>query len=529
MAWLILTHRWAGIVLCLMMTVWCLSGAVLMYFGLPHLNAGERLARLPSLDASSIRVAPADAAAKAGGGAFRIRLSMLGDRPVYRVNTGNVFGRWTLVYADNGEVFSGFTPDEAVRWLESYVPEARGHTELLATLHGPDLYTHNPGLQTHMPLYRIATHDAAGTEYYVSQHSGEPVMKTDRVGRFLGFVGYDLHTWFFFRQKSWWSLLLQSLAWTGLGVAILGVILGITRVSLRPRYGKGTSLSHTPYKGIMKWHHVAGLFFGVLGVTWLFSGVVSLDVMPGFRETLYTPRQVEAGARSVQGQGPRLPLTDISAEQVREAAAAAIAAFPVKELELISAIGEPWWLAYRTPTNDEVRNWKSRSAFDFIAPTLNHEHRLISARHPERGAINALPADQMLTATQMAMPDAHVIAADWLDRYDNYYYERHTSFDLGLPQPVKTLPVLRVKFDDPKHTWLYVAPSNGQILKFEGIERANRWGYYALHSFDYGFLFRHRPIWDIAVLILLSGVAVLAGSSLLPAWRRLRRTFRRAT
>src|SRR5262249_26047597 len=190
------------------------------------------------------------------------------------------------------------------------------------------------------------------------------------------------------------------------------------------------------YKGVMKWHHVGGLFFGVLGVTWLFSGVVSLDVMPGFRETLYTPQQLDAGARSVQGQGPRLPLTDISAAQVREAAATALAAFPVKELELISTASEPWWLTYRTPTADEVRNWKSRSAFDFIAPTLNHPHRLISARHPERGAIESLPAEQMLSAAQMAMPDAHVVASEWLNSYDNYYYDRHTSFDLGLPQPV---------------------------------------------------------------------------------------------
>ena len=27
---------------------------------------------------------------------------MHGDRPVYRFNTGLVFGRWTLVYADTG-------------------------------------------------------------------------------------------------------------------------------------------------------------------------------------------------------------------------------------------------------------------------------------------------------------------------------------------------------------------------------------------------------------------------------------------
>lgn len=529
MAWLILTHRWMGIVLCLMMVVWCLSGAVMMYAGLPHLNAGERLSRLPPLDASAIRVSPAEAAATAGGNAFRIRLSMLGTRPVYRVNTGFVFGRWTLVYADTGGKFAGFTPDEAVRWLEDYVPEARGRLTLDRTLHGPDLYTHNPGIQTHMPMYRIATHDAAGSKYYVSQHSGEAVMKTDRLGRLLGFVGYDLHTWFFFRQKTWWSLLLQTLGWTALGMVILGVTLGITRVSLKPRYGKEPNRSRTPYKGIMKWHHVAGLFFGVLGVTWAFSGVVSLGVMPGFKETLYTPPQVEAGARSVQGQGPRLPLDGISAAQVRDAAATALAAFPVKELELISTGGEPWWLAYRTPTAEEVRDWHSRSAFDFISPTLDHAHRLIAARQPERGALETLPPGQMLAYATQAMPGAKVISADWLQHYDNYYYERHTSFDLGLPQPVKTLPVLRVKFDDPLHTWLYLSPSHGQMLKFEAIERANRWGYYGLHSFDFGFLFRHRPVWDIVVLILLGGVAVLAGSSLLPAWRRLRRVARRPT
>lgn len=523
LAWLILTHRWMGVVLGLMVLVWSVSGVVLMYYGLPHLNAGERLWRLPVLDAAAIRVSPAEAAARVPGEPFRMRLSMQGGRPVYRIATGAVFGTWSIVYADTGEVFDGFDADEAIDWLEGYVPEAAGRMTLDGYLTGPDLNTHNPGVQTHMPMYRIALNDAAGTKYYVSQRTGEAVMKTDRVGRLLGFVGYDLHTWFFFRQQSWWSRLLQILAWSGFVLALLGVTLGVVRVSLRPRYRTRTAPSRSPYTGLMKWHHYAGLVFGVFAVTWLFSGLVSLSVMPGFRETPYAPAQIAAGARTVQGQGPRIDLAGVAVDDVRTAAAEAAAAFTVKELELIGFDGAPYWIAYRAPTREEVRRWRSKSAFDFIAPTLDHDHRIISARDPEQGALERLPDDLMLAAARHAMPDAEIVRATWLDAYDAYYYDRHPSFDLGLPQPAKPLPVLRVEFDDPLGTWLYLSPSHGQIVKFEAIERANRWGYYGLHAFDFGFLFRRRPIWDVLVLALVGGVCVISATTLLPAYRRLRR------
>jgi len=525
--WLILTHRWMGIVLGLMLVVWCVSGLVLMYYGLPHLDAGERLSRLPALDTAAIRISPGEAAARAGGDPFRIRLSMLGDRPVYRLNSGRVFGRWSLVYADTGEAFGGFDADSAVAYLERSVPEAAGRSTIDAYLTAPDLFTHNPGIQNHMPMYRIAIHDGAGTQYYVSQHSGEAVMKTDRIGRILGFIGYELHTLFFFRQQSWWSRVLQWLTWSALLMAILGVALGILRFALSPRYRYRGVPSRSPYQGLMKWHHYAGLIFGLFGVTWLFSGLVSMSVIPGVVETLYSQPQIAAGARSVQGEGPPLDLEGLTAAQVRAAAAAVAAEIPARELELISFDSAPYWIAYRTPTPGEVQGWHSKSAFDFLSATLDHEHRLVAARAPEQGAFTSLPTDAMLPAAQRAMPGATVRSAMWLDSFDSYYYDRHTSFDLGLPQPVKTLPVLRVEFDDPLGTWLYVTPSHGQILKFEARDRANRWGYYGLHAFDFGFLFSRRPLWDAVALMLLIGVGVVSATTLLPMVRRLRRHARR--
>ena len=60
--------------------------------------------------------------------------------------------------------------------------------------------------------------------------------------------------------------------------------------------------SHSPYTGWMKWHHYAGLLFGVFTITWVFSGLVSLDVIPGIRESRYSPQQIAEGCSLGSGR-----------------------------------------------------------------------------------------------------------------------------------------------------------------------------------------------------------------------------------
>jgi hypothetical protein len=527
--WLMLTHRWMGIAIGLMFVIWSVSGGVLLYYGLPHLTAAERLTRLPPLAAAAIRVAPADAAAQVDGEPFRLRISMLGERPVYRFNTGQVFGRWQLVYADDGTRFEPFDADGALEWLRGSVPEAAARMTYDAYLDGPDLFTHSPAMQTHMPMHRIALNDPAGSRYYVSARTGETVMKTDRTSRVLGFLGYTLHTLFFLRQQTWWGTLLQVLSWGALGMALLGVVLGIVRFALTPRYRHRGKQSRSPYTGLMKWHHIAGLIFSVVVLTWAFSGIVSLNIIPGIGESLYTPAQIAAGARSVQGQGPRLDLTQLSVASIEAAAAAVAAQFPVKELEVTSFDGELYYLAYRQPTPEETAAWQSKSVLDFLMPTLEHDHRFVAAADPAGGAFERFPDERMLEAARRAMPNAAIVAATWLNEHDSYYYDTVGSFDLGTMKTARTLPVLRVELDDPERTWLYLTPAHGQILKSESIDRANRWGYYGLHGLDFAFVFERRPLWDAVTITLLLGVGLVSSTTLLPMLRRLKKHFLRLT
>lgn len=520
---LIFFHRWLGILVGLMFVAWCISGFVLMYAGIPHINAGERLDRLPPLDLSTANITPQQALDVVGGTPFRLRISMQGERPAYRINTGAVFGTWTVVYADTGAVLETFDRNAALAWIAQRYPEHSATLRYETLLRGPDMFTHSPALQTHMPMHRIALDDASATEYYVSANTGEAVMKTTRGTRILGFLGYNLHTLFFFRQASWWTPLLHWLSWIGLGMTVLGIVLGIWRFSSRPVHIKRGIAYRTPYVGWWKWHHYAGLIFGALMLTWMLSGLISLSVIPGITETPYTPAQLQAGARSVQGFGPPVSYAPLTLVGLRHAADALGSEFEVKELELLYYNEQPYYVAHRPPTPEELNAWHAHSALDFIAQNLDRDHRIIAATDTTAVPFTEFSEGALLLAAATAMPGYQYTELAWLREHDDYYYHTLDSFDIGLPRSVRTLPVLRLKYADPQQTWLYLSPTHGQLIKAETRDRRNRWGYYGLHGLDFAILWGNRPLWDIVVLVLLLGCFAMSITTLVPTYQRLKR------
>jgi hypothetical protein len=528
---LIYSHRWLGIVIGIVFVTWCVSGAVLMYYGLPTLTAGERLMRLPPLDLSSARVAPAEAMQKLQlKDPARLRISMQGDRPVYRINTGRGFGRWTVVYADTGEKMAPMKADAAMDWMRRTRPELASNLRYAAYMEKPDHYVRIPAMQSLLPMHRIALDDRAGTEYYVSEVAGEAVVRADRIGRILGFSGYTLHRFFWWRQKPWFNDLLFWSSWIGIVMCLTGLVVGVWRYGLTPRFRHKGVASHSPYKGWMKWHHYAGLIFGLVTFVWIVSGAVDVPGIPGIdpiaatNQAGFSREQLAQGARSNQGTGATIHLEPITIDRIRDAAAAISSAFVVKEIELMEIGGSPYFIAYKSPTSQaEVDQWKIQSNLDFLAPALDKEHLMVSATNPEHGVFSRFDDDRMFEIAKAAMPGVAVKDATWLHEYDDYYYYQVASFNLGLMKPVRTLPVLRVRFDDPDQTWLYMSPSHGQMAKADKGARIARWSLHGLHALDFAFLYQHRPLWDIVVWPLLIGATVLSSTTLLPMFRRLKR------
>jgi len=104
-------------------------------------------------------------------------------------------------------------------------------------------------------------------------------------------------------------------------------------------------------------------------------------------------------------------------------------------------------------------------------------------------------------------------------RYEAYYMDR---------QHRNPLPVIFVQLSDKERSIYYIDPKTARIVQsYNSRARWNRWLYHGLHSMDLPWLYNHRPIWDIVVLIFLLGGTALCITSLLLAWSVLRRTLGR--
>jgi hypothetical protein len=473
----VFTHRWLGIVCGLLFITWFASGIVMMYARMPAISAAERAARAPRLNLSGATVSLGDAAARAGGSPQRLRITMWGDRPVYRLSIG---GRTTTIFADTGEPLGEASRQDALDEARRFAPEHAATMAYDSRLRTPDQWTIEH--RALMPLHRIALGDTAGTHLYISAQTGEAVQKTTRTSRTWGYAGAVIHWVYFTPFRANGALWTQFIIWSsivGLLMCLTGLVWGVWQyLSARSRYS-----------GWMWWHHYAGLIFGVTTVTFLFSGLLSMEPWSWHPGTAPTRQQREAAT------GGPLDLEEVTADRLR-AAAAALGSDDFTELDVVQFQGEPY---------------------------IRSARQLVSARTPERGAFAAFDRSAMEATAVAAMPGIPIQDKIWLESYDAYYYARYD----GPPLP---LPVLRVRYGDPVRTWLYLDPGRGAVVrKEERLTRLNRWLYHGLHSWDFPFLYDKRPLWDIVVIALSIGGLISSVTTIVPAFNRLRRQARRLT
>jgi hypothetical protein len=89
------------------------------------------------------------------------------------------------------------------------------------------------------------------------------------------------------------------------------------------------------------------------------------------------------------------------------------------------------------------------------------------------------------------------------------------------------LPVLCVRVDDAIQSRAYIDFRTGRVIQSYGTRgRVQRWLYHGLHSLDLPWLYAHRPMWDVIVVTLMLGGAILSVTSLPLAWQKMMRTLR---
>jgi uncharacterized iron-regulated membrane protein len=454
-------HRWLGVVTCILSVMWFLSALVMLYVPFPSWSDDERLTRLPQIAAERVAVTPDEALASDGVTSypFSFRLEMLAGEPVYRVVAGS---KLKTVSAVSGKAIETVDTEVALRHVNDVFP---GTQPALAETLDYDQWTVTRRFDPHRPLYKFSLNDDAGTMVYVSSKTGEIVQNATRVERFWNWLGAVPHWVYFTPIRKGGEFWRQAVMWLS-GPLVIGAIaglwIGILRLRVRRPYSRGRM---TPYRGWMKWHHVAGLVGGVFLTTWIASGWLSVNPFSLFARTSFSEVQRVAYAGWTAGQPYRVSLSAIAAAGGNKPT----------EISFVFVGGEPRMI---------VRS-KSHTAM----------------ADPNLGTVSPLPDAALISAAQRAYPDAAVTNAERLTEEDLYWYSHHHK---------RPLPVVRVEFNDANATWLFIDPATGGIAAVSDRDaRIYRWLFNFLHDYDLPILLRHQPARDILVWVLsIAGLIV---------------------
>jgi len=484
-----LVHRWTGVLMCVLMALWFVSGMVMLFVGYPKLAPWERLGGLPALSASSccIPVEAALAQSRAPAEVKGIVLTSIGGRPHYVVSEGDG-GRLAVDAVSGARSVVG--PAQALAAARAFIDGAGA--EYVGVV-DEDRWTHSRSLNPHRPLHVVEMRDEAATRLYVSSATGQVVLDAPRAERLWNFAGAWLHWLYMFRDRPTdpvWSWTVIILSGVGVVAAFTGALNGIWRWRFAGAYKSG---SKSPFRETyLRWHHILGLVFGTVLLTWIFSGLMSMNPLG-----VFDARGERPDVAAYEGGSVAAHRLDVGLPQVFATLDAA--GFRASELEWRVLAGQPFLLAR-----------------DSAGQTT-----LVVAHAGGLTTLDRWPQQTLLDAARR-MSAAPVAGAAMLGEYDAYYYRRGAASMYGADE--RRLPVLRVAYGDEGNTWAHLDVYTGQLVSsLDRTQRTGRWLFNFLHSWDLPSMLDTRWMRDAVLLLLGSGGVLLSATATVLGVRRLRK------
>jgi hypothetical protein len=481
----VIVHRYLGVAVGLLMLVWFASGIVMMYVPYPGLTGKDRLIPLGpiawqsccSLDAQKI---PDDEPIRGA-----LIQSMAGE-PVLSLRPEGRPPRLSSLgpsgpSLDIDEARARAVVAEAAPRIIGQPAQPRA-MELIER----DQWTVGEAGAGNRPLYHFILGDPAGTHIYVSSTSGEVVLWTTASQRFWNWFGAVPHWLYFTELRKDGPLWAQIVIWTSIVggfLTMLGLYLGIAQ------FKRGRNGRLSPYRGWFYWHHIVGLVFGIITLTWVVSGTFSMNPW-GFLEGRGGDERVRLAGETPQWRAVRGSIEALKANPPPDAVRIASAPFD----------GKLFWLAAKRDGSITRLDAQGRPAPVEMADLHAAAQRLAQGSSIEsQGTITGEEA---------------------------YYF----NFSVAEPEDRDPLPAYRVVLNDAEHTRYYLSLQTAQLVsKVDANGRGQRWLFSGLHRLDFAQWLRVRPVWDVVMLVLLLGGLAGTATGVYLALQRIKRdlSFRR--
>ena len=459
-------HRILGTLLSVLFLMWFLSGLVMMYHTFPKVWEKERMEKMEVLDTSLPSIESVTARIPSNEKIVNLEVSRFLKQTIFRIRTDK---QEYLLPADSMEKLPNITSKRINQIAHCWnsAPVAR-----VDTLHKLDQWIPFGQLKKELPIIKFYFSDKEKHELYISSHSGEVLQYTTVKERFWSWLGAIPH-WIYFtslrQNRELWIKSVVILSAIGVVMTLAGLYVGIHAFVQRR---KNKRIFGSPYKKKWYWlHHITGLIFGILVLTWIFSGMMSLVDTPEWiaKEKQHYPiRQVLEG-------------NEIYPEQ-----------YPLDYREVINQLHGTvkvieWGRFYGKPVYHLVTTEKKT--------TLDASSLKIRKLK--------LPKAYITKAITVIHGKESRIHTSLLKEYDTYYLAKSGH----LP-----LPVYKVEVDNSDKSCYYINPKTGMYRYYNNQKRWDFWLYKGMHSLDIQWLVT-RPLLRLIVLwILMLGGTVVSVS-----------------
>jgi len=336
-----------------------------------------------------------------------------------------------------------------------------------------------PSVAKNGPFEIFELNDSEVSHLYLSRVTGELVQQVSFNERTWGWVGSVIH-WIYPKiirsNTDLWVQLVIWLSVVSLFMVVMGAVIGVVRLRHKGNWRP------SPYRGRFLWHHYTSLFAGVLMLTWLFSGLMSM-----YPWGLMEGRSFSAEKQNLRGRGfaltPKLKTVFENLDSLN---------MPKKTVEIRGVM---------------VAGYLNLTATNSIGKTT----------FVQRIAVDEFAENDFPSAAKLALrmrPDINTASVVLINSGDSYYYSHHKR---------RAFPVYRIIYEDGERIYL-----DGLTLDvaavFDSARKTARWLYFGLHRGDFFPRLNGGLIWYLSWggLLLVMTFAVGVGCWLaFRCWQRL--------
>jgi hypothetical protein len=469
----VVLHRWIGAVLGVLMLGWCVSGMVMMYVPFPALDQASRVAALPVLDFRHCCNVPADFE---GAEIDSAEIEMLGLHVLMRLRRSGARDV-ELLDLTSGRRLEAISDSQALGVAEDfgavrgYAATPRPTGRLMY-----DQWTIESTLRASGPLLTFAWDDRRAPVLYISSRSGKAVQLTEGTQRFWNYLGSIPH-WIYFlplrESPQLWSQIVIGTSLVGAVLTLLGLLIGFVQLWRMRNHGRWS-----PYRGINYWHHVPGTLCGALVLSWVASGLFSMNPWGFLADDTSHDEPARLTGLPVSGTDVHRCLDALRAMRLGTAVS----------VQMTRLDGRLFLTAV---------NWQQ-----------------LRARFDESGGAAPLSDAEVAYIGKSLGQGFPISPPTRLFAGDSYYFPHHRD------RPA--FPVYRFRRADSEGTLYYVDAIDGSLRRRVGrADRGYRWLHQALHRFDF---IEKRPWWDVVMLTLMLSVTVVCATGLILGIQRWVRT-----